>query len=424
MIVKTVLENGLTVLTREAHSSPVVTCWACYRVGSRHERPGVTGSSHWVEHMLFKGGREFGKGEIFRQVSSCGGYNNGFTSHDLTVYFETLPADRLEMGLRIEADRMVNAVFDQAEVEAERTVIISELEGAENQPPFLLHQELNAAAFRYHPYRWPVLGWKGDLRRITRDDLYSHYRTFYAPSNCVLVLVGDFQTESALDLVRRHFGGLSPGLPAPEHDLEEPVQEGERAVQVRRPGGAAYLEVGYHVPAIGHPDLYPLMMLDTIFSGAKPVGFSGAPLGKSGRLERALVHSGLASEATSSLHPTARPGLYTFWVTAQQGVETGRAEQALLAEIERAAADPPAAEELAKGLRQTQAQFAYGQDGVTSQAMALGMFECLLSYQYFQTLIENLERVSPEQVKRAAQTYLGERNRTVGVFRPTGGGAK
>ena len=173
-VVQTILDNGLKVLTLEKHTAEVVTCWAWYRVGSRNERPGITGISHWVEHMLFKGGVRFKKGEVFKEIARCGGYNNGFTSTDYTAYFETLPADQIDLGLRIEADRMAYATFDPPEVESERTVIISEREGAENYPQFLLDEEMKATAFHLHPYQWSVIGSKSDLNSMTRDDLVGY----------------------------------------------------------------------------------------------------------------------------------------------------------------------------------------------------------------------------------------------------------
>jgi len=194
----TKLANGLGVLTKEIHTSPVVTVWAWYKVGSRNEREGITGCSHWVEHMLFKGGIRFKKGDIFKQVARVGGYNNGFTSQDYTIYFESLPADKVELGLDIESDRMANAAFDPAETESERTVIISEREGAENNPEYLLSEEVMGTAFRHHPYRWPIVGYMSDLQTTTRDELYDYYRTYYGPNNAMLLVVGDFETTVLL----------------------------------------------------------------------------------------------------------------------------------------------------------------------------------------------------------------------------------
>src|SRR5436309_344272 len=189
-VVDVTLDNGLKVLIQESHAAPVATCWIWYRVGSRNEQPGTTGISHWVEHMLFKGTEKLPKGEVFRIAARLGGHNNAFTSEDFTVYYETLPAAQWEVALEIEADRMVNARFDADEVASERSVILSEREGLENSPSFLLAEEMSALTFRVHPYRWSVIGERCDLEVMTRDELYEHYRAHYAPDNAILVLVG------------------------------------------------------------------------------------------------------------------------------------------------------------------------------------------------------------------------------------------
>src|SRR5256712_3265113 len=191
-VTRSTLDNGLKVLIREIPNAPVAGCWTIYRVGSRNEKPGLTGISHWVEHMLFKGGGKLAKGDIGRLVSRVGGEYNGFTSKDFTAYYEILPADHIETGLLIESERMMNAAFDPREVESERSVVVSEREGNENDPEFQATEELFLTSFRYHPYRWSE-GWtKPDLQRVTRDDLFEHYRRYYVPGNALLVVAGAF----------------------------------------------------------------------------------------------------------------------------------------------------------------------------------------------------------------------------------------
>ena len=194
-ITKRVLDNGLTVLIREMHHAPVASLWLWFRVGSRNEIPGITGISHWVEHMMFKGTPNMPKGEMDRLISREGGYNNAMTWIDWTTYYETLPAKRIDLALEIEADRMNNALFAPQEVKAERKVIISERQGAENEPGFRLAEAVQAAAFRVHPYHHMVIGDMCDLTTLTRDDLYNHYRRYYAPNNAILVLAGDVDGE-------------------------------------------------------------------------------------------------------------------------------------------------------------------------------------------------------------------------------------
>ncbi len=232
---KTVLDNGLTVLLREMHHAPVASFWVWYRVGSRNERAGTTGISHWVEHMLFKGTPSFPQGEFDKAVSREGGMFNGMTWIDFTTYFETLPADRIDLALRVESDRMSNAVFDPDETELERTVIISERQGNENNPGFLLGEALQAAAFQAHSYHHPVIGWQSDLESMTRDQLFDHYRTFYAPNNAVVAIAGDFDSEAMMTRIHELFGAIPSGPALPAFAVTEPRQRGERRGNRRGP---------------------------------------------------------------------------------------------------------------------------------------------------------------------------------------------
>jgi zinc protease len=414
------LPNGMLVLTRETHGAPVAACFVWYRVGSRNETLGATGLSHWVEHMLFKGTPAIPKGEMDRLIARNGGAFNAFTSSDYTAYFETLPSDRIELGLRIESDRMMNSLFDPQEVESERTVIIAEREGYENEPDHWLNEALMAAAFQIHPYRNEVIGWKSDLLAITRDDLYRHYQTFYTPNNAVLVLAGDFQTDAMLGLVEQYFGQLPPGPPVSPARIEEPEQQGERRVMVRRPGAAQYVQIGYHAPGCRHPDFAALVVLDAVLSGAKPLSFGGgAQTNRSARLYRALVETQLASYAGSGFRATIDPHLFEFSATVQEGHTAGEVEAALIAEVDKVQQEGVSAEELAKVQKQVRAQLAYSGESVTNQALLLGMWETLGDYRRNQTLLDEVRAVTREDVRRVAQSYLVERRRTVGHFVPT-----
>src|SRR5512137_2001748 len=213
---KAVLDNGLTVIVRESHNAPVSTFWCWYKVGSRVERAGATGVSHWVEHMLFKGTPTFPKRELDRLISREGGTWNGFTWLDFTTYFETLPADRFDLAFRIESDRMAHAVFDPKEVASERTVIISERQGNENNPQFLLSELVQATAFRVHGYHHEVIGDLCDLQTMTRGDLFQHYKTYYAPNNAVAVAVGDFKASDVLKKIQAEFGKAKSGPALPQ----------------------------------------------------------------------------------------------------------------------------------------------------------------------------------------------------------------
>jgi zinc protease len=419
-VIETRLENGLKVLIQPSHHAPVVSTWIWYRVGSRNERTGTTGISHWVEHMLFKGTQRLAKGDVFRMVARHGGHNNAFTSEDFTCYFETLPAAAWELALEIEADRMVNSRFDPEEVESERTVILAERQGSENNPHYLLSEEMGAAAFRVHPYRWSVIGNACDLQAITRDELYSHYRTYYTPGNATLVIAGDVEPDMALARAQAQFGPIEPRSVPPPVLAAEPPQWGERRVKVHRPGSSPHLKVAYHIPAVSHPDLYPLMLLDAVLSGGKSVSWSGGGyMGRSARLYRALVQTELATSVGSGLRASLDPNLFALSLTVRDGVAPDTAEAALLRELARLAEEPPSEEELAKARRQSEAQFAYGSDGVTSQAFGLGYFELLGDWRDLHRHLERLRAVTAEDVRRVAALYLTEDRRIVGWFIPT-----
>jgi zinc protease len=419
--VRATLSNGLLVLLREVHTAPVATFWAWYRVGSRNEVPGITGISHWVEHMLFKGTPTLGKGELSRLINRHGGTWNGFTWKDFTAYFETLPAEHIGLGIRIESDRMVNTLFDPGEVESERTVIISEREGAENSPDFALYEEVESAAYRVHPYRHAVIGYKSDLRAITREDLVRHYRTYYTPRNAIVVAVGDFDVRALLEQIRAAFEPIPSGPPVPPIRGVEPPQEGERRVTLKRPGGAVPVaQLVFHAPPVGHPDFFPLLIADGVLSGFKGPGvFGGDGLGaRSSRLYRALVETQLAVEAGSAYRPSLDPGLFEIGLTLRPDVRPERAESALLAELARIAEEPIDAAELEKVRKQARAQWVYSADGVTQQAVLLGSTEVVAGGWFLEEFEQRLAAVTPRAVQEAAARAFDERNRTVGWYLP------
>jgi zinc protease len=419
--VRATLSNGLLVLLREVHTAPVATFWAWYRVGSRNEVPGITGISHWVEHMLFKGTPTLGKGELSRLINRHGGTWNGFTWKDFTAYFETLPAEHIGLGIRIESDRMVNTLFDSGEVESERTVIISEREGAENSPDFALYEEVESAAYRVHPYRHAVIGYKSDLRAITREDLVRHYRTYYTPRNAIVVAVGDFDAPALLEQIRAAFEPIPSGPPVPPIRGVEPPQEGERRVTLKRPGGAVPVaQLVFHAPPVAHPDFFPLLIADGVLSGFKGPGvFGGDGLGaRSSRLYRALVETQLAVEAGSAYRPSLDPGLFEIGLTLRPDVRPERAESALLAELARIAEEPIDAAELEKVRKQARAQWVYSADGVTQQAVLLGSTEVVAGGWFLEEFEQRLAAVTPRAVQEAAARAFDERNRTVGWYLP------
>jgi zinc protease len=416
------LNNGLMVLLAPRRTAPVATFWIWYRVGSRNEVPGITGVSHWVEHMMFKGTPSLGKGEIMHLINRNGGVDNAFTSMDFTAYFETLPSDRIDLAIRIESDRMCNALFDPNEVASERTVIISEREGAENEPRFWLGEEVQATAFKVHPYHHDTIGWKIDLQTMTRDDLYNHYKKYYVPNNAVVVAAGDFDADEMLAKIQDAFGKIPRGGDIPKVRSVEPPQEGERRVRVKRPGPTAYFHALYHAPSASDPDFFPTFVLAGVLSGVGGMSFSGGGSpGRSSRLYRALVETELAVDVDCSFRATLDPGSIDVAATVRPGVAIERVEQAIFAELEKIATKPVTDQELAQVVRQARSQFVYATDGVMNLGYWLGQWEIVDSYKRYDSFLDGLMQVKKEDVMRVAAKYFAETNRTVGWFEPVNG---
>ena len=388
-VTKTRLPNGLTVLLKEVHTAPLVSWWVWYRVGSRNERPGHTGISHWVEHMMFKGTRRFPGDIADRTVAADGGVRNAMTWIDWTAYFETMPVDKIDFALRLEADRMNNALFPPKEVASERTVIISERQGHENSPGFRLMEEAQAAAFRVHSYHHEVIGDMADLESMTRDDLYGHYRQYYAPNNAIAVAVGDFKTREMLARIKELFGSAKPKTLPVLSPRPEPEQKGERRIRLSGEGETAYIDVMYHAPSATDPDFYPMVALDSILAGASSFNlFGGGTSNKSSRLYRALVESGLAAGISGGLSATVDPFLYILSATVRSGQTPEVVEAALDREIDRARNEAVSQEELAKAVKQARAMFAFGAESASSIGFWLGYTEIFDTYGFFDILIE------------------------------------
>lgn len=420
-MLRTRLRNGLEVRLKEIHTAPLISTWVWYRVGSRNEQPGTTGVSHWVEHMQFRGTPTYPAGTLDRAISRDGGFWNAFTWVDWTAYFETMPADRADLGLRIEADRMANSLFESKGVESERTVIISERQGAENDPSFRLSEELHAVAFRIHPYHHTVLGDMTDLESITRDDLYNHYRTYYVPSNAVLAVAGNFKVGPMLERIRELFGAI-PKVPRPVHlPRPEPVQPGERWVEVEGPGETAYLELAYRAPSAGDEDLITMAVLDSALSGATNLGFFGGDISnKTSRLYRRLVEGELAASVSGNLTASIDPYLYSISVTVRPDSTAEAALEACDEEIAKLLNDKVREQEVAKAIKQARALFAFGTESITNQAFWLGYSEMFAGQEWFETYLDRLAQVTPESILEVARKRLVPSNRTVGVYRPNG----
>jgi zinc protease len=419
-----VLANGLTVLVQEVHNAPLASVWCWYRVGSGDEPPGQTGISHWVEHMNFRGTEQIPRDRIKGIVEKAGGMWNGYTWVDQTTYVETASSAALDQLLFIEAQRMSASLFDARECEAERTVVISELQGGENDPDQLLDIEVTATALRVHPYRHPTIGWLEDLQRMTRADLYDHYRRYYVPQNATLVIVGDVDTDDVLRRVEAHFDRIS-GRDVAHYDRPcEETQTGERRVLVEREGNTSYLKVAYPAPPANDPEFFPLLVLDAIMTGAKGLSlwcaFRSNPPQRKARLYTALVDRGLASMVSGALLPTRDPFLYTLSFTAADGVTLESLEDVVFEEVDRVRTSGVTPQELTRAKRQLRTRLVFENDSVTNVAHQLGYFETVAGPGYLERIEDRISAVTIDQVAKVASQRFGDQTRTVGWFRPTG----
>jgi zinc protease len=420
-ITRLTLSNGLMVLLKEITTAPIISHWVWYRVGSRDEPTGLTGISHWTEHMQFKGTPHFPAKLLDKAIARDGGYWNAFTFLDWTTYFETMPADKIDLSIQLEADRMQNSLFEPDEVASERTVIISERQGSENEPTFRLAEEVQNTAFRVHPYHHEIVGDMADLHQIQREDLYRHYRAYYTPTNAVLAVAGDFESEAMLKRIRELFESIPAGPPAPRLVRTEPAQTGERRVTVEGPGETTYTQAVYHAPQGQHPDFFAFTVLDSLLSGPSSLNmFGGGISNKTSRLYRALVEKELAVGVSGGLSATIDPYLYTIHMTIHPQRPASDALQAVDDEIKRLQDAPPPADEVARAVKQARAMFAYGSESITNQAYWLGFAEMFASYDWFVNYLDRLAAVTPEQVQRIAQAYLRPQNRVVGTYLPGG----
>lgn len=421
-IIKTKLKNGLTVLLKEIHTAPLISSWIWYRVGSKDETTGRTGISHWVEHMQFKGTPTFPSSILDKSISRDGGMWNAFTYLDWTTFLETMPADKIDLALSLEADRMVNSVYDPQEVASERTVIISEREGSENEPLFQLTEAIQSTAFKVHPYRHEVIGDMADLHSITRDDLFDHYRTFYIPNNAVLALAGDFNNKSMLERIRTLYEDIPPGETPTRLNRPEPAARGEHRLTIEGPGETTYLQIAYRFPSATDPDLFPFMVLDSLLSGpSNPSAFSGGGISnKTSRLYRALVEKDLAVGVFGSGQVTIDPFLYTTTITVHPDKDPEASLVAFNSEIKRIQDEPIPEEEILRAIKQARAIFAYGTENITNQAAWLGFSEMFAEYPWFETYLEKLALVTPGDIQRVAQNWLVPQKRLVGIYLPDG----
>ena len=410
-VFETTLDNGLTVLLVEEPKAPVVTIHVWYKVGSRNEQIGKTGISHMLEHMMFKGTPTIGPKQFSLIVQRNGGQDNAHTTSDYTAYYEDFAADRVLLGLELEADRMAHLLLDEKEFLPERQVVIEERRlRIEDQPANVLGEVMRATAFLAHPYRWPVIGWPSDIEGYTRDDLVQYFRTFYAPNNATLIVAGDIKKDDLLPKIQALFGKIPRGPAQPKVITVEPPQRGERRVYVKKDAELPLLFGVYHVPNLTHPDSFALDVLAYILGG-----------GQSARLHQQVVYEKRLASYASADYSGVHVDPYLLGVSAGPlpGKTAEEVEQAIFAEIERVQREPVLERELQKAKNQIESEFIFAQDSVHRLASLLGAWESVANWRLLAGYLDGIRKVTAADVLRVAKHYLTQDNRTVAILIPT-----
>lgn len=406
-----VLSNGMKVLLVEVPKAPVATVQVWYRVGSRNELMGRAGLSHMLEHMMFKGTAKYPKGAFSRIIRKNGGIDNAFTGQDFTAYFENLAADRVELALELEADRMQGLILDNNEFTTEREVVKEERRlRSEDDPQGALVEALFAQTFLSHPYHWPVIGWFADLDAMSLDDLQRHYDTFYSPNNATLVVVGDIKADTLLPTIKHLFEPIPKG-PSPKQTISaEPDQRGERRIVLKREAQVPSVMMGFRVPNYSSDDAHALSLLESILSD-----------GKSSRLYQSLVHdqkNSLSVGAEYSLLQTDS-GLFYFYSLVSPGAKVEAVEDALHREIAKLHNELLSDLELQRAKNQVEASRIFEQDSNFRHAMLLGQLESIgAGWQRADQFLERMRTVTAKDIQRVARQYLTQDNRTVGILIP------
>jgi zinc protease len=403
--------NGLTVLIDPDHSAPVVTFQVTYHVGSRNEVTGTTGSTHLLEHMMFKGSERYNDpagNSIKQYLSVVGAEFNATTAEDRTNYYATLGKKDLPGYVAIEADRMRDLWLHEADRRAEMTVVLNEFERGKNNPDEALEEEVTAAAYVAQPYHHPTIGWKSDIENVPIGKLREFYDTFYWPDNATVTIVGDVEPAVALELVKRYYGAIPKSPHAiPTIYTKEPPQTGPRRVIVKRAGQLGSVLIAYKGPSGLDQDLPALNVLGAILSE-----------GQNSRLSRALVDRSLATSAQGDIRPAHDPGLFMLSAQLAPNVTHEQVEKALLNEIDRVKHDGVTQAEVTRAINQYRAAEAFGRDGTARIAAALNEWIATGDWTYFVTYIDKIAAVTPADVQRVAREYLNEDQSTTGWYVP------
>ncbi|UCH82304.1 MAG: insulinase family protein [Nitrospiraceae bacterium] len=404
------LSNGLKVFALKDPAATLAVFQIWYNAGSIHEQIGKTGLSHLLEHMMFKGTPQYGPKEFSRIIKRAGGIDNAGTSKDYVYYFQKLAPDRLHLSIELESDRMRNLILRPDDTISERDVVMEERRMRyEDDPQRLVYEEVIAAAFKNHPYRWPVIGWMSDLKAITRDDLLKYYKSRYVPNNAFIVVGGNIDVESVMEKIRNSFGAIPIGPEIKKLDIEEPEQLGERRVFVKKEAELPYVLSVYKTPNIFNEDSYALDVLSMVLSG-----------GKSARIYKSLIdEQHIALSAGAGYSSTYRyPFVFYFYGTALPGKKIEDVENALYAEIDRIKKEPPSEREVLKAKNQIEADFIMSQDSIYYQAMLIAEFEMIGDWRLKDRYLDGIRAVTPEDLQRVAKKYLIKDKRTVGTLIP------
>ncbi|MCH8327221.1 MAG: insulinase family protein [Candidatus Marinimicrobia bacterium] len=403
--------NGLTLLLMEEHSAPVATVMVTYLVGSRNEAIGFTGSTHILEHLMFKGSTDYNRDNgrsIWTVLQDVGARLNATTWLDRTNYFEMLPSEHLETAIAIEADRMREAFLHDEDRQSEMTVVRNEFERGENDPMEALDKSLWATAYQAHPYHHSTIGWRSDIEGVPTERLKEFYNTYYWPNNATVTVIGDFNTEQILGWISHHFGRFSASpQPIPEMYTSEPKQEGPRRFSIKRTGEVGIVGVAHKSPAGLHEDKDALAVLGNILGS-----------GKTARFYKELVDTGLASSISVWDHPFRDNGLFMSYAYLTPETEHEQVEGVILDIYRTAQEQGVTEEEVERSKSQARAQVAFSRDGSYAVASALNEAIAVGDWTYYTTYQERIGKVTPEQVQAAAQKYLVEDQSTTGWFVP------
>lgn len=407
---KHVLDNGLTVLISEDHSAPVVTYQVWYKVGSRNERPGITGISHLCEHMMFKGSKNIEPEEHARIIQANGGISNAWTSFDMTCYWEKLANDKLELAINLESERQKNLTPTPENFTSEREVVKEERRmGIDNSPFGAVFEQILNTTFAAHPYHWHVIGFMSDIDNITLDDLKNHYKVYYAPNNVIAVVVGDVNPKEVMKLMHKYYDDIPAQPPPPKVGTVEPEQKGERIAYVHKIAQMPAFMVGYHVPEFGHPDTYPL-------SVAARILFTG----QSSRLYQKMIYQDQSAlYVGGDCFSLQDPGVFYCFAIMQPGHTAEDGRNTLFEEIDKLKNKPMDEKELQKAKNQLEAEFIFNLQSVSDKGSQIGYYQTVLGdYSKLFEEAEKFQQVTAEDVMGVAKKYFDEKNRNVVVLVP------